>query len=556
MSLLRSRFSFPPSLPSLLCIFLVLSQVLFWSSCHREKGVAEITAEELLSHIRILSDDIYEGRGLGSRGIELAANYQEDFFRQFGVQPFFGESYRQGFTLIGVQPDLKATMEIIPAKRSKTTEVITPVLLEDFVVKSEREDCPNEVEAEMVYCGYLIQAPERDWDDIKGTDLRGKVLLVEINEPGNYPGGIFDGEDMNYYGRWVYKFEKATELGAAGVLIIHNEKGATYGWSVVRNSWSKESFFLPEKTRSLYFQGWVSGQLAEKIFAAAGVDHKSLLAEAETSAFSPKPLGLRIRVKQKPSFREVKAENVVGWLRSLRPEAKDKYVIISAHYDHLGKDPNLQGDQVYNGAVDNCSATACLLSLAAYYSQFKGELPVNLVFAAVTAEENNLLGSDYFAAHLPVPNSSVLANLNFEMSNVWGETEDLYAIGAKYSDLDDICRQAAEKLGYRYIAERGGNFGFFFRSDQLSFARHGIPAAWLHEGTVSRGPDKELILKKSEEYQKAYYHQVTDEFREDWDMSGALQLIRWAREIIDLLGQQEKLPQFKPQSAFQRPVSN
>ncbi|HAR36916.1 MAG TPA: hypothetical protein DCR87_08495 [Acidobacteria bacterium] len=521
--------------------------------CRGEKPLSEITAEELLAHIRILSDDIYEGRGLGSRGIELAAAYQEDFFRQFGLQPFFGQNYRQEFTLVGVQPDLKASLEFIPGPGRRSVDIPAPVLLEDFVIKSEREDCPQEVTAELVYGGYLIQAPERNWDDLKGFDVRGKVLLVEINEPGNYPGGIFDGEDMNYYGRWIYKFEKATELGAAGVLIIHNDKGATYGWSVVRNSWAKESFFLPEKKRSLYFQGWVSQALAEKILAAAGLDRKKLLAEAETPNFRPKPLGLSVRVRQKPVFREVAAANVVGWLKSLRPEARDKYVIISAHYDHLGRDPNLQGDQVYNGAVDNCSATACLLALAGYYSQFRGDLPVNLVFAAVTAEEQNLLGSDYLAAHLPVPNSSVLANLNFEMTNVWGETEDVYGIGARFSDLDDLCRQAAEKLGYRYTPERGGNYGFFFRSDQLSFARHGIPAVWLHEGVVSKGADPDKVLRKAEEYQKFHYHQVTDEYQEDWDMSGALQLLRWAREIIELLGRQDKIPQFKPDSAFQRP---
>lgn len=532
----------------------IILNVLFFSGCFKEKTVSEVTPEELLAHVRILSDDIYEGRGLGSRGIELAANYIEDYFKQFRLLPFFGESYRQSFTLIGVQPDLKATMEIIPPKKSKYQAAINPVLLDDFVVKSEREDCPAEVQGELVYCGYFIQAPERNWDDIKGADLKGKVLLVEINEPGNYPGGIFDGENMTYYGRWVYKFEKATELGAAGVLIIHNDRGATYGWSVVRNSWAKESFFLPEKTRTLYFQGWVTQGLAEKIFEAAGVDRQKLLAEAETPGFTPKPLGLKIKVNQKPTFKQVRGENVAGWLRSLRPEAKDKYIIFSAHYDHLGKDPNLQGDQIYNGAVDNCSATACLLALASYYSQFRGQLPANLVFVAVTAEEQNLLGSDYFASHLPIPNSSVLANINFEMTNVWGETEDVYAIGARLSDLDDICRQAAEKLGYQYTPERGGNYGFFFRSDQLSFARHGIPAVWLHEGVVSKGPDKNRVLRKSEEYLKFKYHQVTDEMEDDWDMSGAIQLIRWAREIVNLLGQQEKLPQFKPDSAFQRPA--
>ncbi len=544
-----------PTVKAILFLTLAVALLTGLNACRREKAVTEIKAEELLAHIRILSDDIYEGRGLGSRGIELAAAYQEDFFKQFGLEPFLGQSFRQVFSLVGVEPDLKATLEIIPARGRERAEVLRPTLLEDFVVKSERQDCPPEVTAQLVYCGYLVQAPERQWDDLKGYDVRGKVLLVEINEPGNYPGGIFDGEDMNYYGRWIYKFEKATELGAAGVLIIHNDKGATYGWSVVRNSWAKESFFLPEKKRSLYFQGWVTGPTAEKILAAAGLDRQKLLAEAERPDFSPRPLGLSVRVRQQPTFREVPAENVVGWLRSNRPEARDKYVIISAHYDHLGKDPRLQGDQVYNGAVDNCSATACLLALAGYYSQFKGDLPLNLVFAAVTAEEQNLLGSDYLASHLPVPNSSVLANLNFEMSNVWGETEDVYAIGARFSDLDDICRQAAEKLGYRYIAERGGNYGFFFRSDQLSFARHGIPAVWLHEGMVARGPDPERVWRQAEEYQKSHYHQVTDEFREDWDLSGSLQLLRWARAIIDLLARQEKLPQFRADSAFQRPVS-
>jgi Zn-dependent M28 family amino/carboxypeptidase len=522
-------------------------------SCSHKKEVAEITAEELLHHIRLLSDDVYEGRGLGSRGIEMAAEYQENYFRQFGLQPFFPEGYRQKFSLIGVSPDLSATMEIIPPKSTRQKNSQVPVMLEDFVLKSEREDCPEEVEAELVYAGYLIQAPERNWDDLKGQEVRGKVLLVEINEPGNYPGGLFDGENMTYYGRWVYKFEKAAELGAAGILIIHNDRGATYGWSVVRNSWAKESFFLPEKNRSLYFQGWVTENIASKIFELAGLDRQKLLAEAETPNFSPKATGLKIKVRQQPKFRPVQAENVVAWLKSLRPEAKNKYVIISAHYDHLGRDPNLQGDQIYNGAVDNCSATACLLALAGYYAQFQGDIPVNLIFAAVTAEEQNLLGSSYLATHLPLPNSSILANLNLEMTNVWGETEDVYAIGASHSDLDEICRQAAERLGLRYIPERGGNYGFFFRSDQLSFARHGIPAVWLHEGVVAKGPDPDKIIRKSEEYQKKFYHQVTDEVQADWDLRGALQILRWAREIIELLGQQEKLPQFKPTSSFRRP---
>ncbi|NMC64848.1 MAG: M28 family peptidase [Acidobacteria bacterium] len=541
-----SRQRFKPEI--LLLVLLVLL-----SGCRSENRLAEITPEELLSHIKFLSDDAYEGRGLGSRGIELAVNYQENYFKQFGLIPFFGSGYRQKFTLTGLQPDLKATLEFIPAGKSSSPELPSPVLLEDFVVRSEREDCPPEVEAEVVYGGYLIQAPERDRDDIKGVDLKGKVLLVEINEPGNYQGGIFDGEELTYYGRWTYKFEKATELGAAGVLIIHNDKGATYGWSVVRNSWAKESFFLPEKIRTLSFEGWLTEALATKMVTVAGMNLKTLRQQAETSDFQPRPLGIKVKIRQQPVFRQIGAENVAGWLPAAKPEGKDRYVIFSAHYDHLGLDPNLQGDQIYNGAVDNCSATACLLALAGYYSQLKEQLPVNLVFAGVTAEEQGLLGSDYLASHLPVPNSSVLAAINLEMVNVWGETEDVYAIGAKYSDLNDICRRAAENLGYSYGPEQGGNYGFFFRSDQLSFSRHGVPAVWLHEGLVSRGKDKSLIVRKSEEYQKKYYHQVTDEVQPDWDLSGAVQLTRWAREIVELLAETKSLPAFKLESPFQRP---
>jgi Zn-dependent M28 family amino/carboxypeptidase len=553
MTMARTRLFFPGIFKP--AVLLLMIGVLF-SGCRHGDRPVEITAEELLNHIRLLSDDTYEGRGLGSPGIELAANYQENYFKQFGLKPFFDSSYRQKFALIGLQPDLKATMELIPVKKGQKLELLPPVLLDDFVIKSEKEDCPPEVEAELVYGGYLIQAPERNWDDIKGIDLKGKALLVEINEPGNVPGGIFDGEDLTYYGRWTYKFEKATELGAAGVLIIHNDKGATYGWSVVRNSWAKESFFLPEKVRTLDFEGWVTESLGSKIVAAAGFDLKELRAVAETSDFRPQPLGIKIKVKQEPAFHQVEAVNVAGWLPSAEPEARDRYVIFSAHYDHLGRDPNLEGDQIYNGAIDNCSATACLLALAGYYSQFKDRLPVNLVFAAVTAEEQGLLGSDYFASHLPIENSFVLANINFETTNVWGETEDVYAIGAKYSDLDDICRRAAESLGYRYVPEQGGNYGFFYRSDQLSFARHGVPAVWLHEGLVARGNDKNLIVRKSEEYQKKYYHQVTDEVQPDWDLSGAVQIIRWAREIEELLGKNSSLPAFKADSPFQRPETD
>ena len=509
--------------------------------------VQPVTCQEIEGHIRFLSDDLLEGRAVGSRGLAIAALYQENIFRSLGLEPLFGENFRQPFELKGSQPDFQASAEFFSG------EISLPLTVsEEFVVNSYREDSPEGVEGELVYCGYLIQAPERTWDDVKGADLKGKVLLVEINEPGNRPGGAFDGEDMTYYGRWTYKFEKAAELGATGIFIIHNTKGAAYGWEVVRNSWSGESFFLPDVERKLFFQGWLHEGAANSVLKASGLNREDLLAQAEEQSFEPVPLGLHARVRQRPTFRRVATENIAALLKGTHKKARDRYIILSAHYDHLGKDPSLKGDQIYNGAVDNCSASASLLALARYYAQRPESLKLNLIFLAATAEEEGLLGSDYFARHLSIPKSSILANLNFEMTNVWGETKDVYAIGANHSDLAEFCQRAAERLGLDYIPERLAQLGYFFRSDQLSFARAGIPAVWLHEGVTSKGEDKDYIVKKNEEYRKYKYHRVTDEIEDDWDLSGTVQLARWAQEIIALLSETESLPHFKETSSFRR----
>ena len=529
--------------------FLIVAAALVLPACQGSRDrLVQVTTGELMAHIRNLSDDRMEGRAVGTRGIDLAARYQEDYFRTFGLEPAFGGNYRQTFALRGVKSDPQATMEIDAPK-----SVLAPAIFDDFLVASEREDCPAEVSAELVYGGYLIRAPERNWDDIKGVDLRGKVLLVEINEPGNRPGGIFDGEDMTYYGRWTYKLEKAAELGAAGVLIIHNTKGAAYGWDVLRGPWPSENFFLPEKKPQLFFQGWITSGLADQVFAAAKLDRAALLAKAETADFVPVPLGLTIKVRQRPTFRTVEGFNVAGIVRARHPQARRRMIVLSAHYDHFGKDETLQGDQIYSGAVDNCSASACLLALAGYYSQRPEKLKDDLCFVAVTGEEKLFLGSDYFVRHLPFPSASAVADINFEMTNVWGETEDVFAIGAKYSDLDGVCRAAAETMGLRYIPERNGELGFFFRSDQLSFARAGIPGVWLSQGVVSKGPDKGLVQRKFEDYRKTKYHKVTDKIQPDWDLRGTLQIALWAEAIIAVLQEREAVPQFLPTSSFQRP---
>jgi Zn-dependent M28 family amino/carboxypeptidase len=522
--------------------------VLVLGACQgSSRKAVPITVDEIAGHIRYLSSDQLEGRGVGSKGIDLAARYHEEYFRTMGLDPAFGTSYRQAFSLKGSRPDPLATLEV-----SGPDIALAPVLWDEFVVETDREDAPPEAAGELVYCGHLIQAPERTWDDIKGADLAGKVLLVEINEPGNRPNGDFDGEDMTYYGRWTYKFEKAEELGAAGILIIHDTKGAAYGWDVLRASWGNESFFLTDRAPKLLFKGWVRGETARRILAAAKLDLGTLRARAETREFVPVPLGLQAKVRQQRIYHAVEAINVAGLLRARHPAAKKRTIVLSAHYDHFGKDPTLAGDQIYNGAVDNCSASAVMLALAGFFAQRPDKLKADLCFVAVTAEEQNLLGSDHFARHMPFAAAEVLADLNFEMTNVWGETEDVFAIGARHSDLDAVCREAAGALGLRYTPERNGELGFAFRSDQLSFLRAGVPAVWLSQGVTAKGPDKGLVQRKFEDYRATRYHKVTDEIQPDWDLRGTLQIAAWAREIVGLLQEREDLPQFAPTSSFKR----
>ncbi|MHB8056032.1 MAG: M28 family peptidase [Candidatus Aminicenantales bacterium] len=506
-----------------------------------------ITPAEIEAHIRFLSDDLLEGRAVGGRGIGIAALYQEACFRAFGLEPAFAGSFRQTFELRGCTPDPKPSLTF-----TENGETVSLRPSEDFVMHTFREDAPARVSAELVYAGYGIQAPERGWDDLKGMDVAGKILLVEINEPGNFPGGIFDGEAMTYYGRWVYKYEKAEELGAAGCLIIHNTKGAAYGWDVVRNGWSGEEFFLPDKPHPLFFRGWISGEAADRIIKASGRDRAALRAAAETGDFSPAALGISAEVGQKCVFRSVPATNVAGILRGSGKGADERFVVLSAHYDHLGMDLGRAGDQIFNGALDNCSASACVLALARYYRDAPVRPKATLVFLAATGEENLFLGSDYFARHMPFPAAATMADINFEMTGVWGETEDVYGIGASHSGLDEIAARAAKNLGFRYIEERNRELGYFFRSDQFSFAINGIPAVWVHEGIVSRGKDPAFVAEKSAAYKKTGYHQVDDEIQPDWDYSGTIQITAWAREIIALLDASPALPQFKPTSSFRR----
>ena len=510
------------------------------------KPVAEITREEVAKHLRILAADKMGGRAVATPGLEKAVVYLEGQFQAFGLKRPFDGSYRQSFSLRGSKPDPEARLSL----RVRGRRPIEPTLLENFVVGSHRDDCAERVQGQLVYVGYGIEAPGREWDDIKGVDLKDKVLLMEVNEPENRQGGRFDGTAMTYYGRWTYKFEQAHRLGAKGVLLIHEDKGATYGWSVVRNSWSKEEFFLPSENIQSCFHGWIDRATAVQVLKAAGLDRDELFERAQKPEFKPISTKIEIEVEQKPTFRTVSTDNVAGIIPGGRA-SEDRYVVLSAHIDHLGTQSGVEGDAIFNGAVDNAAATAVLLGLARRLSERRAELPVHVIVFGPTAEEVGLLGSQYFTREPPVPVSTMLANINLELTNVWGPTRDVYAIGSGQSELDAVCREAADTVGLTYLDELDRENGFFFRSDQISFARAGVPGVWLHEGPTDLDGGTS-VLKARLHYRSSVYHTVDDEVDPKWDLRGAVQKAKWSEAIIEVLGRRNQAPAFAPTSAFYR----
>ena len=511
------------------------------------RGPVRVDRQALELDLRFLADDALAGRGLGSKGLETAAAYHEAAFRAMGLEPFDGQSFRQPFDLEASMPDPDAQVAFAAADGGS----FSPRLAEEVVVVTQHRDLPVEVGAEVVYAGYFIQARELGWDNLAGADLKGKVVVVEINEPDSRPGGKFDGPDMTWHGRWVRKFELAASAGAAGILIIHNDVGAGYGWKVVRNGWTNEQLYVAgSPTESLMFMGWLSEDAGKKVLALAGQDRAVLRQQAESPDFRPVALPLSVTVRQKTQLRQVRTENVVGLLRSPRPEARDRYVVVSAHYDHMGMVENGEGDRVFNGAVDNCAASAAMLATAKVLAGMKDQLRVNVFFLAASAEEEGLLGTEWFVRHLPVPAGSVLADVNFEMTNVWGRTRDVYAIASRHSDMEEVCARAAQNLGLTLIPERDGEKGYVFRSDQFAFVRHGIPGVWLHEGVVSAGRPGVDVAALRQEYEKSHYNQVSDNVQEDWDLDGTVQMVEWAVEIVRVLGERDGLPGFHADSPF------
>ena len=516
----------------------------YFMGAEAQEAGPEIVIEEMLhEHTAVLSADEFGGRAPATAGEELTINYLREQFMALGIPPGNGDSYFQEVQVTEMTTAPDAVLEMQSASGDYETALIYG---DDMVVGTQRQVPATAVEnSEVVFVGYGIVAPERGWDDYAGLDVAGKTVLILVNDPGyaTQDPQLFNGNAMTYYGRWVYKYAEAARQGAAAALIVHETGPAGYGWDVVYNSWSGPQISLSAADRNAgraAIEGWLTLDAAEALFAGAGMDYQEQKAAAARPGFQAVPLGdLRARVSITNSVRTSTTQNVIAAIPgSERPE---ETIIYTAHWDHLGTNPALEGDQIYNGAADNASGTAALLALAYLHSQ-QPPPARSIVFLAVTAEESGLLGSQWYAENPIFPIPQTVANINMDNMNTVGKTHDVVVVGYNSSELEHYLEDAAAAQG-RYLApEPTPERGYYYRSDHFNFARVGVPALYAESGEDNIERGREWGRQQAEDYVTNRYHAPSDEYDPEWDFSGAAQDVLLYFNIASRLAGEDTFP--------------
>ena len=488
-----------------------------------EKAAARHIRPELIrAHVRFLASDLLEGRGPASRGDRLAEEYIAAQMEGLGLEPGAADgTWYQPFDVVGITSEAPAAVRFTKAGQSVDLRYRDDYVAFSGVQGPEASTGGGEV----VFVGYGIVAPEYQWDDYKGADLKGKVLLMMNNDPEGDPK-LFGGKTRLYYGRWTYKYEMAAKMGAAGAIIIHTTHSAGYPWQVVQTSWSGDQFALPHESEpEVPVKAWVTEDSARKIARLGGQDLDALRAAAEKRDFRPVSLGVAADITLKNSVKKAKTENVIGRLPGRDPRLSREAVFYTAHHDHLGiKEGAKPGqDNIYNGALDNASGVAAMLAVAKAMTALPEPPRRSVYFAAVAAEEQGLLGSAYLAAHPPVPAGRIAADINIDGINIWGRTRDLTMVGLGKSSLDDWIVKLAGMQGRVIVPDQFPDKGFFYRSDQFSLAKVGVPAAYFDAGTDVIGKPHGWGKEQQEKFEANDYHQPSDELRPDWELSGAVE---------------------------------
>jgi len=515
-----------------------------------------IRGEDFIEHVRVLASDRFEGRAPATEGEALTVGYLTAKFAELGLKAGNPDGrWVQDVPLAG----LMATRTTTLTAGGKRMRMKFP---DDYVSLSRRFTPHVEVkDSDVVFVGYGVVAPEYGWDDYKGVDVRGKTIVMLINDPPITVAGdpsklddtMFGGRAMTYYGRWTYKYEIASEKGAAAALIVHETGPAGYPYEVLSGSWGRENFDIDREDGNagrVPVEGWVSEERARKLFQLSGHSFDAMKQAAVKRDFKPIALPAKAGFTVNSTIRRVKSKNVVARIEGSDPALKDQYVVYTAHWDHLGKDPNLKGDQIFNGALDNATGTSALLELAQAYTTLPAPPRRSVLFLAVTAEEKGLLGSKWYAENPLYPLTQTVANINMDGIQIMGRTNDVAVVGKGQSTLEDTLREYVKAQGRVLVPEHQPEKGYYYRSDHFEFAKVGVPALYSHSGEDCVGQPEGWGRAKRDEYVAQHYHKVSDDIKPEWDLPGAVQEIQLLLRVGVDIASSDQWPQWKEGSEF------
>jgi len=483
-----------------------------------------INPEHIRWHVRYLSHDLLEGRGTGQRGGDLAAEYIATQFAEYGLKPAGDHgTYMQRVPLVGITTMPETQFSIVP----KQGETMNLKPLDEYVAYDHSQRAQSDVDAEIVFVGYGIEAPEYNWDDYKGVDVRGKVLLMLVNEPTSDDPKFFKGKALTYYGRWTYKYEQGLRKGAAGVILIHQTQMASYPWEVVRNSNSGEKSFLKVEGSALKVASWIHLDVATRLASASGMNLEKMMASAETRDFRPVNLAARLKAHMISKVRNFESNNVLAILPGSDKRVADEAVMYTAHYDHFGVRADMPGDNIFNGAEDNATGCGILLELARAFGTSAAHPRRSILFAAVTAEEQGLLGSEYLGKHPPIPAGKISLDLNYDDVKPLGAAEEVQVAGAERTSFYSMVEATAKEFRLAIRPDARPEAGHFYRSDHFSLARVGIPSFSINEGMKFKGHPESWGLDQEREYTEKHYHQPSDEYHPEMDFVGDSAMARF-----------------------------
>jgi Zn-dependent M28 family amino/carboxypeptidase len=516
-------------------------------------ALQSIRPDNIETHVRFLSHDLLEGRGTGQRGGDIAAEYIATQFALYGLKPAGDNgSYLQKVPMVGITPGADTRFMLVPAsEQSSNLKPIDLKPLDDYVAYDQTQQPESKIDADIVYVGYGIEAPEYNWDDYKGVDVKGKVLLMLVNEPPSDDPKFFTGKALTYYGRWVYKYEEAARKGAVGAILIHKTEMASYPWDVVRNSNSGEKSYLKlDGTPRLKSAAWIQLEVARSLFASSGLDLDKMMADATSRDFKPVPLHARLSAHMTSKIRPFESNNVIAVL----PGAvlNNEGVLYTAHYDHFGIRPDMGGDNIFNGAMDNATGCGILMEVARVYASAAQKPRRSVYFASVTGEEQGLLGSEYLGKHPPIPAGKISLDLNYDMLMPLGRPEEVEVSGAERTTFYPEVQAMAQDFRFAIRPDARPEAGHYYRSDHFSLARVGIPAFSINEGMKFKGHDEAWGLAQDADYTAHHYHQPSDEYHPGMDYTSDAAMARFGFALGWEAANQTALVGWKKGDEFER----